>query len=250
MQPTPSSVNQMNETLLNSLAPHGHLRAGINMSNFLLVSGTTGSGEPAGLSPDVARAIARRLGVACELLPFDGAGLLADAAGQDVWDIGNVAVEPARAALIDFSRPYIQINANFLTRADSSIDSNEAADRRGVEIVVHARSAYELWLTANFHTATYHRHPTRNEAINAFTAGQGDLLACLKPKLLDLAAAAPSLRIIEPPFTAIRQAIGLNKGHPEALAFVNQTLTELLDSGFIADSLERHGVGGKLSLPN
>ena len=240
----------MNETVLKSLAPHGHLRAGINTSNFLLVSGTTGDGEPVGLSPDVAQAIARRLGVACELVPFDGAGLLADAVGQDIWDIGNVAVAPERAALIDFSRPYIQIDANFCARADGGIDSNEAADRQGVEIVAHARSAYELWLTANFHTATFHRHPTRNEAINAFTAGQGDVLACLKPKLLDMLATDPNLRIIDPPFTAIRQAIGLNKGHPEALAFVNETLRDLLDSGFIADSLERHGVGDKLSLPD
>ena len=106
----------MNEDILAGLAPHGLLRAAMNMSNFLLVSGTDEDGQPDGLSPDIAREIARRVGVACELVPFAGPGILADAAGGDIWDIGNIAIEPERAAVIDFSQPYIQIDANFLAR--------------------------------------------------------------------------------------------------------------------------------------
>ena len=240
----------MNKDILAGLAPHGHLRAAMNMSNFLLVSGTDEDGQPDGLSPDIAREIARRVGVACELVPFAGPGILADAAGGDIWDIGNIAIEPERAAVIAFSQPYIQIDANFLTRTGSGLAHNEDVNRPDVDIVLYGRSAYDLWLKENFTSARYRREPSMAESIAAFEAGQGDVLACLKPKLLDMVAANPDLQIVEPPFTAIRQAVGLNKGHPAALAFVNETVAELLATGFVTDSLKRHGVADKLSLPS
>ena len=239
----------MNDDILAGLAPHGHLRAAMNMSNFLLVSGTDEDGQPDGLSPDIAREIARRVGVACELVPFAGPGILADAAGGDIWDIANIAIEPERAAVIDFSQPYIQIDANFLARKGSGLIRNEQVNRPDVETVLYGRSAYDLWLKENFTSARYQREASMAESIAAFEAGQGDVLACLKPKLLDMVAANPDFQILEPPFTAIRQAVGLNKGHAAALAFVNETVAELLAGGFVADSLKRHGVQDKLSLP-
>lgn len=239
----------MNAEIRASLAPKGHLRAAINMSNFLLVSGQDEDGLPDGLSPDMAHEIARRIGVSCELIPFAGPGLLADAAGRDLWDIGNIAIEPERAAVIDFSQPYIQIDANFLVREGSGLSRNEEINRSDVDIVLYGRSAYDLWLKENFTAARYQRAPSMAESIAAFEAGQGDVLACLKPKLRDMTAGNPAYQMIEPPFTGIRQAVGLNKGHPQALAFVNETVADLLASGFVADSLRRHGVDDKLSLP-
>ena len=241
---------QLNNVITASLAPHGMIRAAINMSNFLLVSGRTASGQPDGLSPDVAHELARRLGVFCELIPFEGPGLLADAAGCDIWDIGNIAVEPERAEVIDFSQPYIQIDANFMTREGSTLANNADVNQRGVEVVLYKRSAYDLWLKENYTAPTYQRVESINESVTAFEEGQGDVLACLKPKLMAMRSDQPNYRIIDPPFTAIRQAIGLNKGHTEALGFVNETIADLLANGFVADSLKRHGVGDKLSLPS
>jgi polar amino acid transport system substrate-binding protein len=240
----------MKDLITASLAPHGKLRAAINMSNFLLVSGRTQSGQPDGLSPDVANEIARRLGVPCELIPFEGPGLLADAVGEDIWDIGNIAIEPERSAVIDFSQPYIQIDANFLARESSAFADNADVNQQGVEIVLYGRSAYDLWLKDNFKAASYLRLSSIGDSVLAFEQGQGDVLACLKPKLIAMCEEQPNYQIIDPPFTAICQAIGLNKGQPEALNFVNETLTDLLANGFLADSLSKHGVKDKLSLPN
>ena len=240
----------MKDVITANLAPHGKLRAAINMSNFLLVSGRTLSGQPDGLSPDVAHELARRLGVPCELVPFEGPGLVADAAGKDIWDIGNIAEEPERAESMDFSQPYIQIDANFMTRADSALVSNVDVNQPGVEIVLYSRSAYDLWLKDNFIAPTYLREESIGDSVTAFIEGRGDVLACLRPKLMAMRESELSYQIIDPPFTAIRQSIGLNKGHPEVLAFINEIVADLLTNGFVADSLKRHGVEDKLSLPN
>ena len=110
----------MTQELAKELAPTGTLRAGINLSNFLLVTGKSPSGEPEGVAPDMARAIADRLGVKLKLVPFKTPGELADAAGSDVWDIGLIGAEPARAEKISFSAAYVEIEATYLVPVSNS----------------------------------------------------------------------------------------------------------------------------------
>ena len=238
----------MNEAILTALAPHGELRAAINMSNFLLVSGRSADGGPDGLSPDLAKEVASRLGVPCRLIPFDGPGQLADAVGQDIWDIGNIALEPERAQTIDFSISYIKIDANFLVRDGSSFTANAEIDKPGVEIVLYNRSAYDLWLKENFSHPNFLRVISIKESHEMFYAGKGDVLASLKPRLVDELAKIDGYRIIEQPFTSINQSVGIQKGHPDAVIFLNSLIAELSGNGFIEQSLKRHGVVEKLSM--
>ena len=91
------------QDVVAQLAPTGVLRAGINLSNFLLVTGRTPEGDPDGVSPDMARAIAKRLGVPVKLVPYASPGELADAAGTGAWDIGLIGAEPQRAETIAFT---------------------------------------------------------------------------------------------------------------------------------------------------
>jgi len=240
----------MNRSVIDALAPQGVLRAGINMANFLLVSGTGPDGMPDGVSPDLARRIAAEIGVPCEMVPYESPGELADAVSSNSWDIANIAAEAERAQVIDFSLPYVQIDANFLTRNESGFTSNEEVDQDGVRIAAYDRSAYDLWLTENFTRATMVRSPSIAHSHDDFKNGKAEVLASLKPKLLEEIAASDSFRIIEPPFTGIKQSVGIRKGNPEALSFLDHLVAELIDSGFIEDSMKKHGVENKLSIPS
>src|SRR5690349_24885614 len=119
------------------------------MSNFLLVTGRTVQGDPAGVAPDMARGIADRLGVAVCYVPFPSPGALADAADSGVWDIGLIGAEPARAEKIAFTPAYVEIEATYLVPAGSPLKSVAEVDRAGVRIAVTARSAYDLWPERN-----------------------------------------------------------------------------------------------------
>lgn len=239
----------VDQIILDALAPKGVLRAGINMANFLLVSGTCPDGSPDGLSPDLARRIAAELGVACELIYYDGPGQLADAVANDIWDIGNIAVEPARAKTIDFTVPYAQIDANFLVRADAPFDDNASVDSSGVSIAVYGRSAYDLWLSENLASAEIVRCDSIDASHEMFRQGKTDVLASLKPKLREEISRTSGMRIIDPPFTGIQQAVGVRKGHPAVVDYLNALIVHLIEDGFIARSMASHNVEHSLSIP-
>ena len=231
------------------LAPTGVLRAGINLSNFLLVSGQLADGSPDGISPDIARYIATRLDVPCKLVTFDRPGQLADAVNENILDIGNIAFEAERAQTLDFSNPYVLIEANFLFRQDEDFVSNDDVDREAVRIAVSERSAYDLWLTDNFKRAQIVRAPSIKAAHKMFFENEVNVLASLKPKLLEDMVSHDGLRLIEMPFTAVKQSVGIAKGKPEAVAFLNALITDLARDGWVATQLRHHDVAEKLGIP-
>ena len=230
------------------LAPTGRLRAGLNMANFLLVTGQRPDGTPDGVSPDLARQIAHKLDVPCDFICFENPGQLADCVNDNIWDIGNIAVEPARAKHIAFTRPYVQIDANFMVRQSDPYIQNADIDQPDTSIAAYGRSAYELWLTSNFANADIIRTSTIAESHELFKAGDANVLASLKSKLLNEIAANSDYRIIEPPFTSVLQACGVAKTKQTAVAFLNTVIGELIANGGLENSLDQHDVAAELSL--
>lgn len=238
----------MPQTVVSELAPKGVLRAGVNMSNFLLVTGRTPAGDPAGVSPDMARAIADRLGVPVQYVPFPKPGELADAADDDRWDIGLIGAEPARAERIAFTAAYVEIEATYLVPAGSPLQAIGDVDRPDVRIAVSAGSAYDLWLERNIRHATLVRAEGLGGAYELFVHDRLDALAGLRPGLLGDAAKLPGSRILDGQFTAVQQAVGTQRKNVAGAAFLREFVEEAKRSGFVASLIEKHGVVGRLSV--
>ncbi|MGH6948515.1 MAG: transporter substrate-binding domain-containing protein [Kiloniellales bacterium] len=230
--------------MIAELAPTGVLRAGINLSNFLLVSGKGPAGEPEGVAPDLAREVARRLGVPVAYVPFARPGELADAAGTGVWDIGLIAAEPARAETIAFSPAYTEIEATYLVPAGSPLGSIEEIDRPGVRIAIAARSAYDLWLSRHLEHAELMRAGSLDASFEQFVADRLDALAGLRPRLLQDLEKLPGARILDGKFTAVQQAVGTAKANAAGAAFLRDFVEEAKASGLVARLIARHHVRG------
>ena len=226
------------------LAPGGVLRAGLNLSNFLLVSGTTEAGEHAGVAPDMAAEIARRLGVPVQYVPYKTPGELADAAETGAWDIGLIGAEPQRAEKIAFTPAYVEIEATYLVPAGSPIQSLADVDRPGVRISVTGRSAYGLWLDRHIRHATLVKTGTLDSAYEQFVRDKLEVLAGLKPRLLSDVEALPGARILDGRFTAVQQAIGTGRKNVAAAAFLRDFVEEAKASGFVQDLIDKHKVRG------
>ena len=233
--------------VIGQLAPMGVLRAGINMNNFLLVVDKTPSGDPIGPSPSVAVAVADTLGVPLELVPFDTPSAVAAAAGTGAWDIGNIGAEPQRAEVMDFTAAYAEIEATYLVPAGSSIQSVDEVDRPRNRISVSKGSAYGLWLENNVKQAEL-SVVEGSGAFDLFVSEKMDAYAGLHPGLGSQADKLPGSRILDGQFTAVQQAVGINKGNEAAYTWIRTFVEELKASGVIAGFIEQFGVQGKLSV--
>jgi polar amino acid transport system substrate-binding protein len=230
------------------LAPTGVLRAAINLSNFLLVTGKTPEGDPVGVSPDMARAVADRLSVGVEYITFATPGELADAAVEDIWDIGNIGAEPERAKTIAFTAAYAEIEATYLVPAGSPIQSIDEVDREGVRIGVYGRSAYGLWLSGNVEHAELVKTDGVDASVEVFVEQGLEALAGLRPRLINDVEKLPGARILDGQFTAVQQAIGTKPDREVAAAFLRDFVEEAKASGLVAGLIEKHGVVGRLTV--
>src|SRR5215470_14423194 len=107
--------------LVKELAPTGRLRTAINFGNTVLAQPDPAGGSPRGVSAELARELARRLGVGIDYVAFDAAGKVFEALKAGLWDIAFLAVDPVRAAGIAFTAPYVVIEGVYLVPKDSSL---------------------------------------------------------------------------------------------------------------------------------
>ena len=228
-------VSSVSPDLVKELAPTGILRAAINIGNPVLVQ-TDSAGTPSGVTVDLARELAKRLGVALEPFVIDGAGKSFEAVKAARCDIGFLAIEPARAAEIDFTAAYVLIEGVYAVRPDAGLASNAEVDRAGVRIAVNKGAAYDLFLTRSLKHATLVR---AEDSFEVFARDTLEVVAGVRQAVVRFVAAHPEMRILHGRFMEIAQAMCLPKGRPTAVRYLAAFVEEMKASGFVAEAIAR-----------
>jgi polar amino acid transport system substrate-binding protein len=238
-------IGPISPEIRDLLAPGGVLRAGTNLSNFLLVTGKSADGAPEGVSPDMARTFADLLGVDVRYVTYPSPGLLADAAEADAWDIGLIGAEPQRAEVIAFTPAYVEIEATYLVPPGSPLKRVEDVDAEGLKIAVTARTAYGLWLDRNIrHAELVHSSGTFDEAREEFHGKKLDALAGLRSRLTTDQQQIPGSVILPGRFMAVQQAIGVPKKKAQALPLLTRFIEAAVETGLVAELIAKHRVEG------
>ena len=231
------------------LAPSGKLRAAINFGNPILAVRDALTGEPRGLSVDLARELARRIDVPVELVTYTAAGKVVEGIKTQAWDIAFFAIDPVRATDTDFTAAYVVIEGAYLVPQGSSIRKNEDVDREGVRVVVGRGSAYDLYLTRELKKAKLVHAATSPTVADMMVAEKIEVAAGVKQQLQADAKRFPGLRLLEGRFMEINQAMAIPKGRATGAAYVSAFVEEMKSSGFVADALKRHGIEGAVVAP-
>ena len=235
--------------IVSAFTPTGVLRASINLGNPIL-AGRNVAGEPAGVSIDLARALADRLGVACELVVFETAGNSVHAVKANQADIGFFAIDPLRGEGIRFTAPYVLIEGAYLVRQDSPLKDNAEVDAPGRRVTVGKGSAYDLFLTRELKHATIERAVSSPAVVDTFIAQNADVAAGVKQQLEADAARIGGLRLLPGRFMVIQQAMGTPASRGEAAqAALAAFVEDMKASGFVAQALSRHGIQGAAVAP-
>ena len=236
------SPQVLKDQVLKDLAPTGTLRAAINFGNGVLAQKGP-NGEPRGVSAELAAALAKRLGVPLEYVPFQAAGKVFEALAAGNVDVGFIAIEPKRAAQVEFSPPYVLIEGTYMVRKDSALKDVGDVDKPGIRIGVGLASVYDLYLTRTLKHATLVRAKVGGAAagIPVFIEQKLDAAAGVREPLDLYAKDHPEMRVMTGRFQEIGQAIGTVKGRAAGAAFARAFIEEQKANGFVADALKRSG---------
>jgi polar amino acid transport system substrate-binding protein len=234
--------------ILKDLAPTGTLRAAINYGNGVLAQRGADEQDAKGVSADLARELAKRLGVPVHFVRFDGAGkvfeaLKAPADDPKKWDIAFLAIEPVRAAEIAFTAPYLLIEGTYMVLQDSPLKNVGDVDKPGIRIAVGPNSAYDLYLTRTLKHAQLERAASGGgrAMIDLFLREKLDAAAGVRQPLEDYAKTDPAVRVMRDRFMDIRQAMGTTQGRPAGAAYLKNFVEEMKASGFVAAALKASG---------
>jgi polar amino acid transport system substrate-binding protein len=225
------------------LAPNGTLRAAINYGNPLLAK-RDADGAPRGVSVDLARELGRRLGVPVELVTYTAAGKMVAGIQAGEWDVAFYAIDPVRAVDTEFSAPYLLIEGAYLVPDASPIRRSEDVDREGVRVAAAKGSAYDLYLTRSLKHATLVHAPTSQQVTETLLGQKLEVAAGVRQQMQADAARLPGLRLLDGRFMEIRQAMAVPTGRRLGAAYVAKFVEQMKASGFIAESLHRHGIEG------
>lgn len=235
--------------IVRAFAPSGRLRASINTGNPILAAPDAVEGAR-GVSVDLARGLAERLGVPLELVVFDTAGKSVDAVTQEQADIGFFAIDPKRGEGIHFTGPYVLIEGCYAVRSDSALTTNDQVDQAAHRVVVGQGSAYDLFLSRELRHAQILRAPSSPAVVDFFLQQNADVAAGVKQQLEADAARRGGLRLLPGHFMVIRQAMGCPRGRGEAAArYLTAYVEDMKASGFVAAALQRHGISGAAVAP-
>jgi polar amino acid transport system substrate-binding protein len=237
------------EAVRNALAPTGKLRVGLISVPVHSVRNPY-SGELSGVSHDLGRDLAARLGVPFEPIVYPNPATYVAAGQAGEWDIGSLGVGSERQALFDFAQPHLEVDYGYLVPADTRIASVSETDRPGVRVAVVARSASDLALTRDLKQASIVRGRDLTELIEFVAMSEADVIAAQKTNLYNIAPRIPGSRVLEGRPGSEEQALAIPKGRdPLALAYVREFVRDAKRRGLIQQAIDRADIRGVVVPP-
>src|SRR5256712_11593919 len=175
------NAQQATDPRVGQLVRTGKLRAGVGIVAPHWAVKDPATGELRGVAVEIARALAKRVGVDLVMVEYPSPPSVLDGLKTSAWDVGFLAIDPSRAALVDFSPPYLQIDATYLVREGSSIRTAADADQPGIRIAVTRKSVEEIVLKRSLKQAQLQEVDTIPAGFELLRAGNADVLAAPRP---------------------------------------------------------------------
>jgi His/Glu/Gln/Arg/opine family amino acid ABC transporter permease subunit len=219
---------QAPQSALERVRASGRLRVGIDATYppFGIAEG----GEFSGFDVDIARAIARELGVEAELInaSFDGVFPALQNGTFDVV-ISAVTITSERAATMLFSDPYIAAGQQIVVRGDSPIAGLDNLAGRTVGVQINTTAQFVMEQRPGTTIAKYN---TIDLALLDLQNGRVDAVASDGPVLRYMVRRSfPGLKTAGPEYTAEHFGVVLARTSDDLRRAINAALWRLQDGG-------------------
>jgi polar amino acid transport system substrate-binding protein len=217
----------------------GRMRFGLFPSFFY---STAPNGELHGVGIEIAKGLAARIGIPLELREYPSPPGVVNALANGEVDVATLGLDPARAASVDFTPPYMKADFSFLVPPGSIIEDVADAYRPRTRIAIVRGHAMDTALKLEYAERIYADVP--DTAFDLLRAGKADALAGIRPGLLNYAAKLPGSRVLDDSYGANILALAVAKGRAQRLAYVSAFIVEARDFGDVQRAINHAGLGG------
>lgn len=249
LQASCASTLSVSPEARNQLAPGGKLRAAINFGNPVLAVKDSTTGELRGVTVELSRELAGRIGATLELVGYDTIAKLIDGLKAGAWDVAFLAVDPARSGEVTFTAPYMEVENTYLVPERSDIRNASEVDRPGIRVAVQAKDAADLFLSRELKQALLVRAPDGSAAFNLLKSGSADAFANNRQRLLSISDTTPGYRVVDGRFSAILHAAAVPSAHTAAAIYLKSFIEDVKSSGFVKRAIDKSGVRGVVVAP-
>jgi polar amino acid transport system substrate-binding protein len=236
---------QDNAAVLRELAPTGKLRVGIAVGpagSALWATRDPATGEPRGVTVELGRALAQKLGVPAELVVHASSGEIIEAADKGAWDVAFTPVDAERKTKVDFGPNYALGESTYMVRPGSPIQSIAEVDRAGVRVVGVENTATIRTARRTLKNTQAIGATSLDEAVEMMRKGEADAIALGRESLNSLAPKLPGARILDGHFHATGTAIAVPKNKPAALNYVTEFIESAKKDGTVRRAFDSHGM--------
>ncbi len=237
-------MTSITEEVRKALAPTGKLRVGLYLGSPLSLIIDPATGETNGVGFELGQAFALQLGVPFDPVIYAQNGEVIAALKSGDVNILFTNATPARAKEIDFTQPYLEMDAGYLVSRGSPIAQLADVDRTGVRVVVVEGSTSVVKLPALLKNAVVMRTPNLESGVELLTLGKADVFATNKTILFELADKMPSSKVLDGRYGVEQIALGMAQGKAPALAYARTFIKSVVSSGLVKAAGERARVRG------
>jgi len=227
-----------------ALAPTGKLRVAFFSAPIYGVKDQA-TGNLKGLGIDLGKGLAKELGVEFEPKPYRDLAALVESAKAAEWDVALSAIDEKRAAVMDFTTPYLLIEQGYLVRSGVPIATMVDVDKPGIRVGVVKKSAGETRLSQTLKKATLVQANNLAELKELLVSEKVHAIAIGKTFLFSVAAKLPGSHVLDGSILVEPIAMGVVKGRdPAGLGYVNQFVEEAKAKGVVKTAIERDKLKG------
>jgi polar amino acid transport system substrate-binding protein len=241
-----ANAQQSPDARVADLVKAGKLRVGLFPPQYVKDSAT---GELKSAWVEVAQALAARIGIQLILLEHPTPPKDIECLKAGACDVIFLPFDDRAANVGDFSSPYMQFEYTLLAPAGSSIRRFADADRTGVRIAAVRNHASTNTLIPLLKQAELVYAETPDPTFNLLRDGRADVMASVRPTLLEYSAQLPGSRVLEDHYGANLNRIVILKGNPGRLAYINEFVEQAKASGLVQKAIDRAGPRGLTVAP-
>jgi len=231
-----------------TLAPTGRLRVGVFPGSPTSMVRDPASGETKGVSFDLGKEFARRLGVPFEPVEFSRIAEVLEALKSGNVDFTLTNATAARAKDIDFTAPILDIELGYLVLPGSPVSTLADVDRPGIRVGVTQGSTSQSTLSRQFKNAVVVPAPTLKSAIEMLSLRKVDAYATNKAGLFEMADQLPGSRVLAGRWGLEHLAIGIPKGRDQGMAYVRKFAEDAKSEGLVKRAADRAGLRGAVNM--